>query len=89
MKTTNTERHSKIDSKKKEASTWDLTEQGTRIFTQGSNNRVVQSRLPISSRKLRPSVVPALIVIVFYIQVDKFWVVYAKGTTGVVYVLTI
>lgn len=75
--------------KKKRGDTWDLTEQRVRVFAKGRCHRGVHSRLPITRRQFWSSVVPALIIVVLYIQVDKLGVVYTERTASIVYVLTI
>lgn len=75
--------------RKKEGDTWDLTKQRVRVLAKGRCHRGVHSRLPITRRQLWSSVVPALIIIVLHIQVDKLGVVYTECTASIVYVLTI
>lgn len=57
--------------RKKVASTWDLTEERIGVFAEGSSHGRVQTGLAVTSRQLRPRVVPTLVVVVLDVEVDQ------------------
>lgn len=65
------------------------TEQGGGVFAESGSHRWVHGWLAVSCRQLRPGIISAFVVVVFYIQVDQLGEVNAQSTAGVVYVLAI